>query len=105
MPSANCPAGWQRLTRADNGWPAGIGEGTGFGPVGRIEIAVAPSQPNVIYAEAIHPQDFSIIGLWRSGDGGQTWAARARPANLRRASRRITGLPAQTPPRCRGSRR
>ena len=82
MPSANCPAGWQRLTRADNGWPAGIGEGTGFGPVGRIEIAVAPSQPNVIYAEAIHPQDFSIIGLWRSGDGGQTWAARARPANF-----------------------
>ncbi|MCC6593511.1 MAG: hypothetical protein IT479_09565, partial [Xanthomonadales bacterium] len=82
MPASGCPSGWQLLSRADNGWPAGLGNGADFGPVGRIEIAVAPSQPGVLYAKAIHPQNFSIIGLWRSADGGNHWQARATPANF-----------------------
>jgi photosystem II stability/assembly factor-like uncharacterized protein len=40
-------------------------------PWGRIAVAVAPSNPNVIYAtiEAEMPKD----GLYRSDDGGKTW--------------------------------
>ncbi|MBI1761513.1 MAG: sialidase [Acidobacteria bacterium] len=40
-------------------------------PWGRVAIAVAPSNPNVVYAtiEAVIPQD----GLYRSADGGKTW--------------------------------
>lgn len=42
-------------------------------PWGRVAVAVAPSKPNVVYAfvEAVIPQN----GLYRSDDGGQTWAA------------------------------
>ncbi len=42
-------------------------------PWGRIAVAVAPSKPNVVYAfvEAVPPKN----ALYRSDDGGQTWAA------------------------------
>lgn len=42
-------------------------------PWGRIAVAVAPSNPNVVYAlvEAVMPKN----GLYRSNDGGQTWTA------------------------------
>ena len=41
-------------------------------PWGRIAVAVAPSKPNVVYAfvEAVPPKN----ALYRSDDGGQTWA-------------------------------
>jgi photosystem II stability/assembly factor-like uncharacterized protein len=50
---------WTRLTR--HGLPEGI--------TGRIGLAVAPSDPNVVYAliESKHGI------LWRSGDGGESW--------------------------------
>jgi hypothetical protein len=82
MPTAGCPVGWQLLTRPDNGWPAGMGAGQPFGPVGRLELAIAPSNPAVMYIEAIHPSTFSIIGIWRSNDAGNTWQQRATPANF-----------------------
>ena len=42
-------------------------------PWGRVAVAVAPSNPKVVYAmvEAVMPKN----GLYRSDDGGQTWAA------------------------------
>ncbi len=42
-------------------------------PWGRIAVAVAPSNPKVVYAmvEAVMPKN----GLYRSDDGGQTWTA------------------------------
>jgi len=42
-------------------------------PWGRVAVSIAPSKPNVVYAfvEAAQPKD----GLYRSDDGGQTWAA------------------------------
>lgn len=82
MPAQGCPVGWQLLSRPDNGWPVGTGAGNAFGPLGRLEIAAAPSDPNRIYAKAIDPQSFAILGLWRSVDGGQSWQARATPANF-----------------------
>jgi hypothetical protein len=82
MPAAGCPTGWQLISRPDNGWPANTGAGTAFGPIGRIEIAAAPQNPNILYAKAIDPQSFAIIGLWRSSDAGNSWQPRATPANF-----------------------
>jgi photosystem II stability/assembly factor-like uncharacterized protein len=49
-------------------------------PYGRIAVAVAPSNPKVVYAfiEAIKPRD----GLYRSDDGGRTWTALDRSQNM-----------------------
>lgn len=82
MPSAGCPIDWQLLTRSDNGWPAGTGAGAPFGPIGRIELAISPSNPNILYIEAIDPEVYSILGIWRSGDGGNSWQKLATPANF-----------------------
>jgi photosystem II stability/assembly factor-like uncharacterized protein len=49
-------------------------------PWGRVAVTVAPSKPNVVYAfvQAISPRD----GLYRSDDGGQTWAMLDRSQNM-----------------------
>jgi len=49
-------------------------------PWGRIAVAVAPSNPSVVYAfiEAETPNN----GLYRSDDGGQTWRALDRSQNM-----------------------
>ena len=72
MPASGCPAvsSWTALT---SGWPAGTASGVACNPpigdmtttcapnankLGRIEMAIAPSNPNVMYAEvqSIDPQ-------------------------------------------------
>ena len=97
IPASGCPAttSWTALT---NGWPTGTAGGIGCNPpliadtttlcaptankVGRIEMAIAPSDPQVIYAEvqAIDPQANCgalqalgaatargcFLGLWRT---------------------------------------
>ncbi len=43
---------------------------------GRIEIAVAPSNPSVVYAMAAksaNPNRYSLLGIYLSEDNGQTW--------------------------------
>ncbi len=82
MPGAGCPAQWEPISRADNGWPAELGNGNAFGPIGRIELAAAPSDPNFLYAEAVAAQGFAIFGLWRSSDGGDSWQPRATEADF-----------------------
>jgi photosystem II stability/assembly factor-like uncharacterized protein len=49
-------------------------------PWGRVAVATAPSKPNVVYAviEAAPPKN----GLYRSDDGGRTWAALDRSQNM-----------------------
>jgi photosystem II stability/assembly factor-like uncharacterized protein len=49
-------------------------------PWGRAALAVAPSNPQVVYAfiEAEAPRD----GLYRSNDGGETWIALDRSQNM-----------------------
>jgi photosystem II stability/assembly factor-like uncharacterized protein len=49
-------------------------------PWGRVAVTVAPSKPNVVYAfvEAVIPKN----GLYRSDDGGRTWAALDRSQNM-----------------------
>ncbi len=49
-------------------------------PWGRVAVTVAPSKPDVVYAfiEAVPP----LNALYRSDDGGRTWAARDRSQQM-----------------------
>ncbi|GMU42264.1 MAG: hypothetical protein IT479_03375 [Xanthomonadales bacterium] len=75
VPASGCPA-FTTISRPDNGWPAGTAQGVPVpgNPLGRIDIAGSPSDPNVIYAQVAVPNSGStILGVWRSGDGGDHW--------------------------------
>ncbi len=55
-PASGCPASWDLLSRPDNGWPAGTGSGIpvadpGGNTLGRMDVAMAPSNPDVIYVQ------------------------------------------------------
>jgi photosystem II stability/assembly factor-like uncharacterized protein len=47
-------------------------------PWGRVEVAVAPSDPSIVYA-LVESKD---SGLYRSADGGRTWEARDNSQNM-----------------------
>ena len=112
MPASGCPAvsSWTALT---SGWPAGTASGVACNPpigdmtttcaptankLGRIEMAIAPSNPNVMYAEvqSIDPQPACgalqvlgettsrgcFLGLWRTANGGTTWTQVASHTTL-----------------------
>ena len=94
VPASGCPANWSLSSRPNNGWPAGTGSGIpqyqpGGNQVGRIDMAIAPSNPDYIYAEvqAINPGDGAIqrggmYGIWRSTDRGATWERRTSAQDL-----------------------
>jgi hypothetical protein len=76
MPSSGCASPWSLISRLDNGWPIGSGNGipiatSGGNPLRRIDIAVAPTNSDVLYAQV------QFLGVWRSLDGGDTWSQRA----------------------------
>ena len=75
LPASGCPAAWTVLSRADNGWPAGSANGmplaAGGNPLARIDLAPAPGNVDVIYAQVMG------LGIWRSGDGGANWTQTA----------------------------
>jgi hypothetical protein len=92
VPASGCPAGWTLLSTPANGWPQGTGGGIGCQPVGttdclatanklgRIDLAIAPSDPHVMYAEvqAVNVQSTCgargcFLGLWKTTDSGATW--------------------------------
>ncbi len=56
--------GGQSWEKIHNGFPEG--------KLGRLAIAIAPSQPNVLYT-VIEAEKPERKGLYRSEDGGQTW--------------------------------
>ncbi|MEK7329725.1 MAG: FlgD immunoglobulin-like domain containing protein [Candidatus Eisenbacteria bacterium] len=59
-------------TRLSNGLP------TPTDSVGRIGLAIAPSRPSMVYAQIITGTigGYSGRGMYRSGDGGDTWVRR-----------------------------
>ncbi len=83
LPASGCPTDFALISRPDNGWPAGTGSGISIAtvgnpnlnPIGRIDIAVAPTNSNVLYAQVARPDPDSpdILGVWRSDNGGSTW--------------------------------
>ncbi len=83
--SAGAPSGSGLFKSSDGGatWTeldANSAKGLPAKPWGRVAVAVAPSKPNVVYAiiEAEMPKD----GLYRSDDGGKTWAALDRSQSM-----------------------
>lgn len=80
VPSNGCPASWNLL---NTGWPAGTGGGTPYptNTIGRVEIAMAPSNPNVIYAQVADiPNAGGHLGVWRTDNGGATWVQASGPS-------------------------
>src|ERR1051326_1881856 len=106
MPASGCPADFVPITTNANGWlgtnatsgvPCNLPKGDttsscdpSTNQLGRIDIAIAPSNKNYIYAQvqSINPNQGSLIGglfagcggthgcqlaAWRSTDGGNTW--------------------------------
>lgn len=63
---------WTQLNNGTNGMP-NIG-------LSRIEIAVTPADPLVLYAVAASPGG-TVAGLWRTADGGANWTALSRPVD------------------------
>jgi hypothetical protein len=61
---------WTQLNNGTNGFP-NIG-------LARIEIAVAPADPLVVYAVATNGSG-GVTGLWRTVDGGLNWTALTMP--------------------------
>ena len=90
MPASGCPSDFTSIATNANGWTglnAGSGTlygGTGIGnQLGRVDIAVAPSNANYIYAQvqSITPNNNGgcgntngcQLGAYRTTDGGVTW--------------------------------
>jgi len=105
MPASGCPSDFTLVTRNDNGFNFGVlttgspygtgasmnaGTGVPYGgntttgnQLGRMDIAVAPGDPNTIYAQvgSIAANSASgcgsaagcQLGVWASNDGGTTW--------------------------------
>jgi hypothetical protein len=77
LPATGCPAtgDWTLLA---NGWPAGTGNGNPSGKtLGRIELAVARTNPDILYAMGAHATSSNVLGVWRSNDGGDSWTQTA----------------------------
>lgn len=81
VPANGCPASWDLL---NNGWPAGTGDGVpGNDQVGRIDLAISPSNPDVLYAQVANNTNSSgTLGVWRTTDGGDTWTQQATPSDF-----------------------
>lgn len=83
-PTSGCPAVADWSLR-NNNWPTGTGNGTGVATQpGRIELAISPSQPTTMYAMAANQTTSQVLGVWRSDDAGETWAAKATTATVAR---------------------
>ncbi len=95
LPASGCPVAWETLSRPDNGWPNDTASGapidttTGAGNLlGRLDAAMAPSNPDVIYVQAQsilssgETQRGGQFGIFRTTDGGTSWEQRSGPGGL-----------------------
>jgi photosystem II stability/assembly factor-like uncharacterized protein len=73
---------WSRLT---NGLPDPKLPNMGYG---RIKLAMAPSDPNVLYAsftydykrgDTVDLKEWAMLGVWKTTDGGQNWTQVSTP--------------------------
>lgn len=80
MPASGCPAvaDWTLL---GNGFPAGTGNGTPNQSRGRLELAVAPSDPLTLYAMFTNVASRGILGIYKTGNGGDSWTQVGAPSN------------------------
>ncbi|HVH32967.1 MAG TPA: hypothetical protein VM847_02515 [Tahibacter sp.] len=76
MPASGCPAD-ANWTLLNSGWPAGTGNGTPSTTRGRIELAVAPSNNQIMYAMVADVTTRSVNSVLKSTDAGLTWTQTA----------------------------
>jgi uncharacterized repeat protein (TIGR01451 family) len=79
MPASGCPtvAAWSLLS---TGFPAGTGNGTPNTSRGRLELAVAPSDPLTLYAMFANVSTKGILGVYKTIDGGDNWTQVGTPS-------------------------
>jgi len=108
MPASGCPNDFTSIATNANGW-TGLNAGSGAAyfnsttgnQLGRVDIAVAPSDSNYIYAQvqSITPNSSSgcgnapgcQLGAYRTTDGGTTWTQ--IPGSPGASLRNCTGAP------------
>ncbi|MEO6689015.1 MAG: proprotein convertase P-domain-containing protein [Dokdonella sp.] len=80
MPTSGCPAvgTWTLL---NSGMPAGLGNGSPNANLGRIEIAAAPSNNQVLYAMISDISSSGISGIYKTSNGGTSWTASSLPSS------------------------
>lgn len=69
-------------TDGGQSWAARNGTGATALPVGnaaRIVLALAPSAPQTLYASLANVADGSLLGIYKSTDGGATWRSTGAP--------------------------
>ncbi len=80
--------GGQTWTRLTNGLPNPATANQGYG---RIELAMAPSNPSVLYASFTYRQkqgdnanlkDEGMLGIWKTTDAGQNWSQVTTPQSI-----------------------
>ena len=83
FPTTDCPS-WDLLTTAANGWPAGTATGVPFptNSIGRIDLAMAPSNNDVLYAQVANITTREVLGVWRSSNAGIDWVQSSTTADL-----------------------
>src|SRR5262249_29263979 len=90
VPASGCPGSWTPSSTQAAAWPAGTAAGTPYptSTLGRVDLAMAPSNHNVIYAQvqAITngggTQQGGQLGVWRTTDAGVSWQQRSSPTGL-----------------------
>lgn len=65
---------WQKLNTGTNGFPASQWS--------RLEVAPAPSDPQVIYVAAMDPATSGVGAMYRTSDAGITWTEIPRPTDV-----------------------
>jgi len=71
--SVNGGATWTKLK---NGLPAAVPNNTGYN---RIELAISPSHPNILYASYSDSSNNESLGIYKTTNGGSSWTKMATP--------------------------
>jgi subtilisin-like proprotein convertase family protein len=90
-PTSGCPSSWTLISTPDNGWPVGTGSGinneqTDGNVIGRIDMAMSASNPDVMYAQVqgiIGADLHNLLGLWRTDNYGVSWTQVATRTTIR----------------------
>ena len=87
-PAQGLGSGLYKSTDGGDTWTELTGHGLPAGPLGRIGIAVAPSQPRRVYALVTAQEG----GLFRSEDAGATWKKLSTDQRIRERSWYFSGI-------------